>query len=140
MGVDELAGLGAGIDEDAIAFAAGVLHHDDGVGTGGQGRAGHDLDGLAAADFAGEAGAGADFADHLERARQVGGMHREAVADGARHGRVVAVSGDIFGKHASPRRLPGRRCRARGVCRRARTVSITQRRASANSSDGTFSF
>ena len=92
--------FGGAVDDDAAAFAPRVLHHHHGVGAGGNGRAGHDLDRLAGGDVAGKTFAGADFADDFELPGQIGGAHRVAVADGARQRGGIAVGGDIFGQHA----------------------------------------
>jgi len=44
---------------------------------------------------------GADCSNDFERAGQVGGPHRVAVADGARQGREVAIGGGAFGQYAA---------------------------------------
>ena len=67
----------------------------------GNGRAGHDLDGLPRGELSGEALAGAHFADDLELSGQIDGAHRVAVADGSRHRGRIAVRGDILREHAS---------------------------------------
>ena len=96
------------IDDDAAAFAACVLHHHDRVGAGGNGRAGHDLDGLAAAPTSpAKRFAGANFADDFERAGKIGRPHGEAVADGAGEGGRIAIGGDGFGQHAAHQRRAG---------------------------------
>ncbi len=73
---DDAAGLGVTAGGGPVFAGAGlaggghlavgegrVFDHDDSVGTEGHGGTGHDLDALAGADFAEEAGSGADFTD-----------------------------------------------------------------------------
>jgi len=56
-----------------LALAARMLDHHHGVGAGGHGGAGHDLDGLAAGDLPGERAARAGFANHAQPAGGVSG-------------------------------------------------------------------
>jgi hypothetical protein len=78
-----------------------VLEHDHGIGAGRNGRAGHDLDRFAAPEFAQAGNAGSHFTGDAQPAGQVLGAHREAVAEGAREGRVIAIGMDGLGEHAA---------------------------------------
>ena len=117
--IDELARLRGKGDADAAVLANGMLNHHDGVGAKGNGRASHDLDCLARTHYAREALPGADFANHLELARQVDGAHRIPIANRAGQRGDVAVGSDIFGQHASgggfQTHFFGGGCRARGA-------------------------
>ena len=85
---------------DPPTFAARMLDHHDGVGAGGNGCAGHDLDGLSFGDAPFEAPAGAHLADDLELSRQIDGAHGIAVAHGARDGGGIAVGFGVRREHA----------------------------------------
>jgi hypothetical protein len=78
-----------------------VFHHHDGIGAIGYWRAGHDLDGFAVAEDAGESAAGAHLADKLEDAGSIGSTHSEAIADGTGDSGGIAVGANIFGKDAA---------------------------------------
>ncbi len=110
---DDVAGFGVAAGGGPVFAAAGlagggheavgergVFDHDDGIGTGGHGGTGHDFDALAGADLAGEACAGADFADDLEGAGEVGSADGVAIADAAGGGGIVAVGGEVGGEDA----------------------------------------
>jgi hypothetical protein len=88
-----------------VAVARGLLLHDDGVGAGRNGRAGHDAVGLAGGQRSRRHVAGGDVADDAQprAAGAVDGAQRIAV-----HGRVVVrrdVAGgdDVLGQHAAER-------------------------------------
>ena len=78
-----------------------MLHHHHRIGAARHGSAGHDLDRFARLHFARERLARAHFADHEQIAGQIGGAHREPVANGARDGRVVAIGQHRLGQHAA---------------------------------------
>jgi hypothetical protein len=97
-----------------------VFDHDHRIGSRGQRRSGHDLDGLTRPErLAQPALAGADGANDPQRRADICGPHGIAIACSAVEGRLVAVgdyghsegaAGSIEQRH----RLRGRRRRQRG--------------------------
>jgi hypothetical protein len=79
-----------------INRALSVLDHHDGVGTGGNASAGHDLNAGFRGKRAGDGIAGFDFADATERcsAARIRGVNGIAVARGAVEVWIVAIGGD----------------------------------------------
>jgi hypothetical protein len=99
--VDVFAGFRGAVGGHLPGFDGGVFDHNDAVGAFGERGASHDADGLAGLEPAGEGFAGADFADDVEGAGEVGGAAGEAVADGAVCGGIVAVGEDVLGEDAA---------------------------------------
>jgi len=78
-----------------------MLHHDNAIGTAGNGRSGHDFNGLAGADGACEALSGAHFADHCHAAGKIRRTNREAVAHGPVKRRIGTVGGHVLSEDAA---------------------------------------
>ena len=99
--VEVVAGFLSAPNMDRVAVAVDVLDHDHGVGSFGQRRSGHNLEGFTRADGAAKQLAGADFANHSQIAGQVGRPDRITVAGGAMKRGVVAVGGNGFGEDSA---------------------------------------
>jgi hypothetical protein len=99
--IEIIAGLERSINRHAIAGVAGMLDHHDRVGTRGHRSACHYFNSLTSSDRSFKKFAGADFADDMELARQIGGADRETVAGGAGKRRIIAIGDDVFGKDAA---------------------------------------
>ena len=103
---DVLAGDGGAVGGEGEAGVpglgvGGVFDHENGVGAGRDGGAGHDLDRLAGGEGGtGPALAGSEETDDRAIERRAG-VEREAVAGGAIEGRLVAVGEDRTGEGAA---------------------------------------
>ena len=104
-------------DRHLGAVALGVLLDDDGIGAGGNGRAGEDAHGLPRATRAGEGMPGGGLADHGERGGEladVGAAHGIAVHGRGIERRLRQAGGQRLGQHA-PRAPPRWRPSSAGV-------------------------
>jgi hypothetical protein len=84
-------------------MAHAVLDHHNGIGTIGQGRSSHDLDGLSGSNKTGERFAGADFADRLEAAWKIRGARGESIAHGAIEWGIVSIGEYVLGQNTTDR-------------------------------------
>ena len=94
---------GAGrIESNGIVGFFDVLEHDDAIGSGGYGGAGHDFPGFAFGQRSGGRLAGVCRSGDGERLVRgsFSGAAGVAIAGGAREGRLIVVSGDGGGEDA----------------------------------------
>lgn len=73
--IDKLLRFGGAVDDYPPVFAPRVLDHDDCVGTGRDGRAGHDLHRLPHGELPGKTLAGAHLADDFKAAGKIDRAH-----------------------------------------------------------------
>ena len=77
-----------------------MLEHHDRVRPRRHRRARHDLDGLPRSHHPVETLARAHLSGDVKLPGEIRGAHREAVADGTRERRLVAVGVNVLGQHA----------------------------------------
>ena len=98
--IDKLLRFGGAVDHYPPVFAPRVLDHDDGVGAGRDGRAGHDLHRLPRGELPGETLAGAHLADDFKAAGKIDRAHGVPVAHRPRKRGRIAVCRGVAGKNA----------------------------------------
>ena len=94
-----------------VPLTIGVFNRNDSIRTYREGRASHDFDCLARADFARKDVPGTYFPDDVQVSGKVHAAHGETVPHGPRQGGVVPVGGNGFGQDAPPGQLSAKNVR-----------------------------